>query len=1040
MTNNIHPVRILLLICLSLMVSLSGIKAQETGFTVSGKILESASGLPVQQAILSIASTGEFTSTDTAGVFSMKVPSQNELIIVNYPGYHSTEAYTNGQDQIVIYLTALEHFSDDEDYKATLGVEPLRDATNAVSMLTRSDFQLSAASSSEQTFVGKIPGLHIVEHSGMPGHSSWMNIRGISSIFGRNEPVVFMDDMIHEINYPNNVIIEGHRLNPMDIIDFEDIVDVTVIKAGEGHMGSAGSNGLIQINTEQKEGTSASIILKLAGGVAFQPKHQSVLNPDQFRSYWHGLLNGEGYSDSEINSMYPWLSGGTGVDEYYRYNNNTDWQKEQFQSAGLQKYYIFLRGGDDIATYNISSGYIASNTSFNNWKYSRYNLRLNGVVNITKKLSVIPDTKLSLSDNKLSNMGPTSEHNPVVSGLQKSPLMTAHERSEADGTTLFPYDDVGAFNISNPAVLIDKAMGSTRNFQLLASVKLKYAITPKLSIATLIGTSVNNDRTNIFIPDIGVVQLDSARNSPQDMVTEFRSTQSLTNVVYKTAFNTHHFFSVDGGLRVMMNSYKNNQGIDLNTPSDDFRSLGSGSGYEYLRSNGGQLNELKWTSYYGNFGYNYRKKYYLRASLSYDGSSVFNDQNRYNFYPSVFGAWRISSERFLSGSSWLNDMKLRASYSQTGNMFNSIYTFSKMTYTGRRYNQIGTTVRDYNPNEELEVERKSTINAGLDLAFGKKAYGIHIDYYYSTVGNLIINQSLPYNYGFTDYFDNGGALSQTGIELGADGRIYIGKSILALDATVTWQTNTVTKMDFINPETSFLTREVIGAEYIASIDNPVNAFYGYKTAGVYNSDAEANGIIGPNGREMGAGDIIFVDTDGNNVINDEDKQIIGNPNPDFYGALSAVLTIKRFEITALFTYSVGNDMYNFVRYKTTSMLDYANQDTDVLNRWSSSMTNAELPKATVNDPNGNSVFSDRWIEDASYLRVKELRVSYTSPKLFSLEKEVILYVTGTNLFTFTKYTGYSPETMYLNDPYYMGIDYGKLPQTPSIIFGIQLSL
>lgn len=1040
MINHIHSVRFFIFILIGFTVCSNLLFAQNEGYTISGKVLESGSGIPVKQAVLSVASTGEFTNSDDDGIFSLVLPTSKERILINFPGYYNSEVYLSSQQEIVIYLVPVTQRSADEIFSSPHGTEKVKHGTNAMTHLIKPEFERSAASSFEQTLNGKIPGLYLVEHSGMPGHSSWVNMRGISSIFGRNEPLVYIDGMIHEINYPRNALIEGHILNPMDVMDVEDISDITALKAGEGHLGSAGSNGLLYINTEQNEITSASIILKMYGGIALPPTKQDVLGTDEFRTYFHNQLTGQGYTDAEINQMYPWLYGGSNVPEYYRYRNNTDWQKELFRPSALQKYYIYIKGGDDIATYNISSGYLMHGTAYDKWRYSRYNLRLNGNVNITNKLSVIPNTKLALSDTRLSNMGPTVEHNPVISSLQKSPLMAPKERSAADGTELFFYDDVGAFNISNPAVLIDEAMGSHRNFQLLASVKVKYKITPKLSVANLIGTSVNNDRANIFIPDVGVVQIDSARNSPQDMVTEFRSTQNHTTIEYKTTFRDNHNLGMFAGVRYMHNTYKNNQAIDLNTPSDDFRSLGKGSEYDYLRSNGGQLDELIWISYYGDINYSFRDKYYLRASLSYDGSSVFNDKNRYNFYPSVFAAWRIGSEKFLKGSSVLNDMKIRASFSQTGNMFNSMYSFSKMTYTGRRYNEIGVVVRDYNPNEDLEAERKTTIDAGIDLTMGNKAYNIHIDYYYSMVNNLIINQSLPYNFGFTDYFDNGGALSATGIELGADGRLYISKSMLALNATFTYQKNKITKLNFLNPETNFLIREVPGAEYIASVDNPVNAFFGYKTDGVYNSDAEANGILGPSGRVMEAGDVKFVDTDNNNIIDDNDKQIIGDPNPDFFGSLSAALSIGRFDISALFTYCIGNDMYNYVRYKTTSMDDYANQNIDVLDRWKSGSSNASLPIATIDDPKGNNVFSDRWIEDASYVRLRQLTVSYTSPKLFSLDREVILYLTGTNLFTLTKYTGYSPETMYLNDPYYLGIDYGKLPQTPSVIFGIQLSL
>ena len=1040
MTRLYHSIRFLAVLLFSLITGYCGLFAQEPGFTFSGKVQESGSGLPLNQVVISVVSTGEFTNTDEEGSFTIELPGPEEHIMISYPGYYTTDLYTSGKEEEVIYLTRSIHRSDQEVYSSPLKTDKLKNAVNSISIITKTGNDKTSASSSEHILHSKVAGLHMVEHSGMPGHSSWMNLRGISTIFGRNQPVVFVDGMIHEINFANNYRIEGFLLNPMDVIDVDDIVDYTIIKSGEGHMGSAGSNGLIYINTEQKQETSATIQIKMYGGIAFAPTKLDVMNADQFRTYFNSLLEGEGYSTSEINSMYGWLNGSGSSDEYYRYHNNTDWQKEMFQPAALQKYYIFLKGGDDIATYNISSGYLHHGGPYDQWRYGRYNLRLNGKINITNKISVVPHTKLSLSDSHLSNMGPTAEINPVTSSLLKSPLMTVNERSAANGIVLFPYDDVGAFNISNPAVLIDGALGSDRNFQFLSSVKVSYAISPHLTISNLVGTSVNNDRINIFIPDVGVVQLDSARNSPQDMVTEFRSTQNHAQINYKRTFDGRNHWNLIGGMRYLNNSYKNNQAIDLNTPSDDFRSLGQGSEYEYLKSNGGELSELKWLSYFADINYAFRDKYYLRISGSVDASSMFNSQNRYNFYPSVFGAWRLSSEDFLKNSSLIEDMKLRANFSQTGNMFSSIYGFSKLTYTGRRYNTLGVVVRDYNPNPDMKAEKRSSFGTGVDLSLAKRAFNVHLDYYLSLVNNLIINQQLPYNYGFTDYYDNGGSLMVNGIELAADGRLYFGDATLILDATITHQATRITNMDFINPETEIITREVFGAEYIASEKNTINAFYGYETDGVYNTDSEANGLIGPSGREMGAGDVIFVDTDGNNIINDDDKQIIGNPNPLLFGSLSGLLNLKRWEFTALLTYSIGNDIYNYTRYKMTAMDSYANQSIDVLDRWQPGDTDATLPRTAVGDPKGNNTFSDRWIEDGSYLRLKQLTVSYTSPRIFGLQKEATFYLTGTNLFTLTGYSGYDPETQFLNDPYFMGIDFGKIPHLRSIIIGVQLSL
>ncbi len=864
-----------------------------------------------------------------------------------------------------------------------------------------------------------------------------MNIRGVSSIFGKNTPLVFIDGMIHEINYPNNHMIEGHMLNPLDVVDLYDIVDVSVSKSGEGHLGGAGSNGVIFVNTEQREETSASIIVNGYGGVAMAPTGLDVMGANQFKEYFKSMLAGEGFSDGTMITTYPWLYGG--YEEYYRYNNNTNWQQEFYKPAALQKYYLFLKGGDDIATYNISSGFQSHGGPYDQFRHSRYNLALNGKINISNKFSVIPNTKLALSDSYLTNMGPTSRYNPVTSLMLKPPIMTAHERSTIDGSTLYPYDDVGVFNVSNPAVLIGNSLGSDRTFQLLTSVKAIYQLTDKISVSNVIGTSVSNDRVNIFIPGTGVLQVDSIRNSPRDMTTEFRSTQNHLKVNYSTALSNNRQLNIKAGARVMANTYKNSQAIDLNTASDDFRSLGQGGEYPYLRVNGGEITSMNWISFFADANYSKMDKYYLNASVSVDGSSVFNVKNRYNVYPAISGAWRVSSEEFFSNMSVINDLKLRASYSLTGNMFSGVYQYSKLTYTGARFNNQQGAVRDYNPNEDLNAEKKSTGNVGLDMSFGKRAFNIHLDYYMAYVHNLVINQMLPYNFGFTDYYNNDGVLGINGIELATDARFNLGQSQLVLNAAITKQASEIKSLNFLNADTDFLTREVFGAEYIATVGNPLNAFYGYATEGIYNTDAEADGMIGPKGKEMGAGDVAFVDLDDNKIIDARDKQIIGDPNPDLFGSLNAELLMKKLQFSALFTYSVGNDVYNYVRYLTTGMETYANQSTAVEDRWEEGSTGATLPRAAIGDPNGNNAFSDRWIESGSFLRLRQVTVSYKTP-ILGMQRDATIYVTGTNLFTLTNYSGSDPETMYLSDPYFMGIDYGKIPLARSIIFGIKLSL
>jgi hypothetical protein len=416
-----------------------------------------------------------------------------------------------------------------------------------------------------------------------------------------------------------------------------------------------------------------------------------------------------------------------------------------------------------------------------------------------------------------------------------------------------------------------------------------------------------------------------------------------------------------------------------------------------------------------------------------------NKTNRYNFYPSVAAAWRASSEKFLSQAKWLEDLKFRGSWSVTGNMFSSVYDFSKLYYIGQRQNSEGVITREAIPNDKLELEKKTTVNAGMDVSLFKQILNLHVDYYQSNVDNLIIQQELPQTYGYTNYFDNGGKLQSKGLEISADARMHIGQVVWTIGGSVTKQTTEIKSLKFINPASVNIVTPIPGGEYITSVGNAVNAFYGYKTNGLISS-AEVGTITGPNGAKMQQGDVKFVDTNNDNIIDGKDKQIIGNPNPKLFGVFNTTLSYKNFGLSAFFTYSLGNDIFNYVRYQAESMNTYSNQFTSVLDRWTPANPNGKLPRASIGDPTGNTAFSDRWIEDGSYLRLKQLTLNYNIPAMAGVYKGITIYLTATNLLTFTKYSGYDPDFLYSNNPFYMGIDYGKMPQTKSFIVGLKLDL
>ncbi len=1008
--------------------------------TVTGIVRESGTGNPLNQVFVSVSNTGYLAGSDEEGQFSVQVTDLRSELVFDLPGYTKRSIYLNGNDFVEIFLVKSEFRSMDDLFYTPMGLMQIKDAVSPFSSVDAQEFNFTQNSSFDQNLIGRIPGLKAIRQSGMPGQRTYMTIRGIKSIFADTEPLMFIDGMMHDYSYANLSMMEGFANNPMDVIETQDITDISVLKGDLSYLGSAGSNGVVYLNTEQQAEASTIIQLSLYSGLSFAPQKLDVLNAEQYNQYFSELLTNQGYSQTDIDNAFPWLNGNASVNEYYRYNNNTDWQSEIYNQASISNFHFFIKGGDDIATYNISTGYLHHDGVYSQSNFNRFNLRVNGNVNITQRVSITPNVKLALSNATLANHGPSAWKNPLLSALLKPQTMAPMAKDNTSGVDLPYFDDIGVYNTSNPSALVENAQGNNRNYQFLSSMNTKFFITDNLVIQSLFGLNYNNVRESLFLPDLGVVQVDSAYNSPGDFVNEHRSFQNHSDITWNKALLTGHTIVVTGGFRYMGNSYKNNTSIDLNTPSDDFQRLGQGSQFSYLRTTTGEDIGFKWLSFYGNTYYDFKNRFILTANLSYDGNSAINANNRYNFYPSVGGAWRISSERFLINTSWLEDLKMRVSWAQTGNIFSRVYDQSNLYYTSRRMNNLGVLLRQGIPNENLEVERQETMGAGLDISLFRQLFNASLDVYQSNVNNLILYQQLPSSLGYTDYFDNGGKLQARGIELGLNSRIHFGELIWTFGASLTNENTVITGLEFLNPDVNSLITSVGDAQYITSVDNPVNAFYGYKTNGLTTSGNAAQ-VIGPGGAPLMEGDMRFVDTNGDNVIDEADKMIIGDPNPDFYGYAFTDFKFRNFELKAVFNYMIGNDVYNYVRHQGESMSSYNNQLVTVLDRWNGESSGELMPRAVYGDPAGNAVFSDRWIEDGSFVRLSQLTLSYEfQPGHGIFTKGMVVYVTGSNLFTLTSYSGYDPEFMHLNNPFYMGIDYGKIPQTRSFITGIKLNL
>lgn len=1030
----IKPVVIKALVIFSL-AGFQHLSGQEATVQVTGTIREAVTGTPLKQVLITSSGSDSSVVSGDQGQYEIPVKSTDEELTFQLPGYTRQQIFLDGRNSLDIYFVRESQKSVDDRVQTPFGERIAKNIDNNFGYLKKDAIEEYPAATFEEVLQGRITGVRVTGHSGLPGHRSYINIGGISSIYGSNEPTIMIDGMIRETFYTEEGSIDGYTLNPLDIIDIDDIQDVTVFKDAQSYLGSRSSNGVIYINSEQKREASTAIKVHVYQGIVTRPKQLPLMDAGQFTSYLNEQVTAQGLSQTEIDELFPWLNG----DADPKYSNNTNWQDEIFRTGRLQKYHIFLKGGDDVANYNLSTGYLKHTGIINNTSLSRFNLRINGIINITNKFSFSPNFKLSLSDSYLMEQGYNQVTNPILAASLKSPLM---KPGSTPGETNDEFlEDVGVFNVSNPYVIVKNLNAQSRNFQLLTSGKFNYNLSNKLSVSSNIGVDINNAWDKIFIPDFGLAMIDSARNQMGVSVTEYRSMQNNNELRYSDNFTNGSKLGVQLGNRIIMNKYETGVANDLNSATDDFTSVGSGGENQFLRATGGGADGLNWISWYLMADYRIRDKYYLSAALSYEGNSVLNKNNRYNLFPFIGVGRRITTgdKKLIS---WIDDLKLKLSYGITGNLLNDVYIHSKLFYIGKRYNERGVIVRESVPNEDLEMEKQSIINIGTDISGFHKALHADLNLYYSFVNNLIIRQTLPDVNGFTEYYDNGGGLSTIGAGLSADYSFIAGKALWNAGLNISFRNTRISKLDFIyNPENrDYFITEIEGAELISQVGEPVYSFYGFETNGIYTSDAEASSVTGPYGLPMTVGDIKYVDQDGNNIINEHDKVIIGNPEPKLFGGIFASFSKGSFSANIDVYYSIGNDIFNYLAMRTHAMDNYYNQSADVTGRWNASAGGSDIPGISFSDPRGNTVFSDRWIESGSYAKIKRLTVSYTFPRTSKYYKDMTVYVTGTNLLTVTGYSGYNPEFMYLNNPYYTGVDYSKIPFSRSFIVGIKLGL
>ncbi|MCU4162947.1 SusC/RagA family TonB-linked outer membrane protein [Carboxylicivirga caseinilyticus] len=1060
--TNIKQLIILVFVILGGTVALAQDQLVEP-IEVTGTVYDAETRRPLEYVAIdndSIAST----FTDSIGNYRIAVRSYHDIIKVTVFGYEDREVILAGRSKVDVYMTPVGYPTFQREANLFYTNPKLAYTPHAVnSVIVNSGYDnggKTGSPSGEAVFRGRVPGLEVLSRSGIPGVGSDIFLRGYSSLYGDNRPLMVVDGMIYDDSEYGTTTINGQRKNPFTAIDITDIENVTILKDAASIFGSKAANGVIFITTSHATEQSNKIELNMSGGINMEPAGFPMMNADDYSLFLYDMMQSQGISGDSISKL-PYMNGTKGTEDYYRYHNNTDWQKEVFANSYNTNVGFKIKGGDDVALYALSINYLKNEGIVTGTDFSKFNMRFNSDINISKVFSLNSNVSFMRGDqNHRSGTSSFGLDNPYYQALIKAPFLTSFVRT-ADGIETPVYEDFDVFGVSNPSSMLYDANGLdqvARYYRFTGSFNLNAKVNDKLTISNLVGILFDKDRETYFIPSLGISP-DTTDIGVIYNKNGFRTLKQFTinndfRLNYNTTINNTHFINGIIGARININRAEEDWATGANTPSDQITSVGQGD--PLYNTSGGFLSDWTSITYYASANYGFRKKYFVSANVSVDGASHFGTEadglklgeHIYGVFPSVAGAWLLSSEDFLSDVSFIDLLKVRASYGLTGNDNFGLYHRYKY-YEAKNFLGQQGIIRGNIPNTGIQWETNTKANVGLDIELLHSRLVISADVYQNKTEDLIENKVASIYSGEENYFFNNGSFTTQGIDLGIQGRVISGKVKWDLGLNIGSYITEVTALHNNSLET-----ELYGATVLTQVGQPIGVFYGYETNGVYaTSEAAANSKLGnylPNTDivPFEAGDVIFVDHHKDNIegesytsiIDENDRVVIGDPAPDFFGEVNTRVNYKGVTLIANVGFSYGNDVFNAMRYQLESMGTYNNQTNAVRNRWRTEGQVTDIPKATYGDPMMNSRFSDRWIEDGSYIRLRNITISYKLPIRTSFMELPEVYVTGNNLLTFTKYKGLDPDFSMSNSTLTRGIDMGLPPQSKAILLGIKLKL
>ena len=1042
-----------------LLVSLT-MAAQENSKTVTGQVVDAATKQPLVGVIVAAYDNDKYSAmTDEEGRYTLKVPDYVSSVQMRIDGYNFLQcAIADGVANGQLYNEAFT-----EVYKRQ---------TNAIQSSEANRFA-NTSEISVDPFIAQQLGADVrsVSRSGNIGLGNILTMAGINSLNSNAQPLVIVDDVIMDMEYNRTTLHDGYFTNMLANLNVNDIESIQVLKNGTAIYGAKGANGVLLIKTKRNKSMATKIDVTINGRFELIPRLPKMMGAEDYRLYASELLANKTLSLSQMK----FLNNDPTYFYYNQYHNNTDWTDEVYKNAFSQNYGINVQGGDDIASYNLSVGYSLANSTLKKNDYSRFNMRLNSDINIAKGFDVRFDASYSDVDRSLFDDGaPTTVLSGVMTSpsfiaLAKSPFLSPYAYDNAGNPShyLAEADDYlegmfqGRGRLANPASILEYGDGKNRNS--LGNRLIVFAITPKyefnkhLTVSEHFALTLVNTNENYYLPIQGtptfvVDGLDESatlNNLVMSQASSLTAIQSDTRLAWKNQFGAHQV-GVMGGVRYLNSAYKLTSQSGYNTPNDKAPKMNSSLSFKDTDGANDKTSEFIW---YALGNYNYAQRYYVNAGISAHASSRFGKDADglkmagvvWGLFPSVEAAWVISNESWFAGIKPINYLRLNVGFDVTGND-DIDYTASRSYFvSSRMLNSSATGIAIGNiGNTELKWESTSRLTAGIEGNFFDNRLNLRFNYFKSWTSNLLSLQQLAWTSGLEANWSNEGKLENSGFDAHAVVKVLNQKDFRwEVGASLGHYKNKVTALPDNNR--SFETN-LYGATIQTKVDQPVGVFYGYKTNGVYSTSAEAaaNGkyLVKENGDKLffKAGDMNFVDQDGNGTIDEKDRTVIGDPNPDLYGNIHTTLSSKNLTLSAVFNYSLGNDIFNYQRSLLEGGTYFLNQTTAMKNRWTTEGQKTNYPRVEYKDPMGNARFSDRWIEDGSYLRLSNITLSYYLPIQSTYLQGITIFGNVNNLFTITKYLGSDPDCGIAGGILTQGIDRGLLGKGRSFSMGVNINL